>query len=178
MGLFDGLKWALGGAQQRRPDGGYSGVRVDFSPWTIIGQDIARQYDFQGIAGPGTKTMFQIRCTVEQGIVGFLHHHVHFVLQPAVSLEKETFLVAFLGTMDENVETGFFPVRTAYLEGGGNLFWVTDKENASKVLSVLHAGKPMRFLVLNKQECLIKMPLENDLSYRSVFKEIQDRVSR
>jgi len=176
VSIFDGLRRVFGGESVSQPDGD-GRVRATFSPWTIIGDDIAKQYDFQNLGGPGTETMFQVRCTVEMGSLGFLHHHVHFVMQPAIVME-ECYLVAFLATMDEEVESGFFPVKVAYLDGGGNLFWVEDRESARKCLAVLHACKPMQFMVLDKQECLVKIPLENDSSYRARFSEIQDQVSK
>lgn len=176
MGIFDGLRRALRGGSSSQP-GSDSRVSVTLSPWTIIGNDIARQYDFRNLGGLATQTMFQVRCTVEMGSLGFLHHHLHFVMQPAIVMQ-ECYLVAFLATMDEEVESGFFPVKVAYLDGGGNLFWVEDRESAGKCLAVLHAGKPMQFMVLNKQECLAKIPLENDLSYRAKLDEIQRQVSK
>jgi len=152
-------------------------ARRTFSPWALIGNDIARQYDFENLGGQGTKTMFQVRCTVEMGSFGHLFYHVHFIMHPAVVTEN-CFHVAFLATVDEKVESGFFAVRTVCLNGGGNMFWVENPETAQKCLAVLHAGMPMRFMLLNKQECIAKIPLENDTSYCAKFEEIQERVSK
>lgn len=170
MRIFDNVRRALGTSKEppQRPS-----VTAQVSDWTILGEDIARQYAFRDTAG--AETEFQVRCTVKMGGMGFLTHHVHFFLRPAF-VQQECYLVAFLGTMDQQVESGFFPVKVAYLDGGANLIWVEDQQAAQKCLAVLAACKLMTFMLNDKQHCLLKLPLENDASYRTVFADLQERI--
>ena len=82
-----------------------------------------------------------------------------------------------MATTDESVETGLFRVRTSYLDGGGNLFWIHNRKAAEECLAVLYEGKPMLFSLLHEQDCFAKIPLENDVSYRAKFAELKDRIA-
>lgn len=175
MSIFDGLRRAFN-PETSPPEGTH--LNVDVSPWTIRapGNHITRQYNFKDLAAPGVDALFQIWVTGHLDASGEYYEFVHFLLAPTL-VPQECFLVAFLGTTNDQVEAGFFTVKANLVNGGGNTFWVENQSEGesahNKCLQVLDSGKPMRFLLLDQQQCIIKIPLENDLSFRSALAEMR-----
>lgn len=154
------------------PDGNH-GDHITFSPWIIDGDDVVRQYNLYNAANANDPTIFQVGCTVEMGSFGFLRHHVFFALKPGV-IKDEGFLTAFLATIDDSADAGFFPIQVATCPDGSNMFLIREQQYADKCLSVLGAGKPMRFLLIDVQECIVKLPLDNDLTFRAALAKLQN----
>jgi hypothetical protein len=150
------------------------GVGVAFTPWIIDGDDVVREYKFRGISSRNTETIFQVGCTIQMGSLGFLHHHVFFALQPAVT-NAAGFLSAFLGTIDDSTETGFFPIEVAARPDGSNIFLIREQQYADKCLAVLGASETTRFLLMDMRECIVKLELDNDPTFLAGFNELQDR---
>lgn len=172
MGLFDGIKRTLSGDRGQPPRTDKSDNRIKCSPWIIDGDDIVRQYNFYGPPN-SAETVFQIGCTVEMGSFGFLHRHVFFFLTPKLT-DAEGFLSAFLGTIDEGEETGFFPIQIAAPPNGGNMLMVREQQYADKCLSVFGACKPIRFLLMDMRECIVNLTLYNDATFGPAFSTLQN----
>jgi hypothetical protein len=158
-----------------RPSGGK--VRVDWGDWTIIGNDLVRQYDFQNLPF-APKLMLQIRITVEMGSFGFLHCHPHFIMQPPISQEREITRTIVCDTEDGTVEVGPMQVTVAHVSGDASMFWFFG-ENSKKLLKVLYSMKRIPFILLEPDSTVVQMvlPLETGPNYREVFSRIQDQVT-
>jgi hypothetical protein len=153
-------------------------INVVCSPWIIRapGTHICRQYEFKNLAGAHSEMLFQVWVSAHKASSEHVYEFVRFFLMPRF-VHGERLLAAFLGTMDQELDAGFFKVKAILVNGGGNDFSV-QAESASdnaheKCLAVLNTGKPMRFLLNDEQQCLINIPLENDLSYRDVLAEMR-----
>jgi hypothetical protein len=171
MGLFDGVKRALGGgASGQRPS-------IRSNPWRIGGDDIVRQYKLSNFDGQSRDTVFQILCNIEMGSFGFVHYHMAFGFKPAV-LHEEGYTLCLMSTIDGQSETGVVPLNLKMqFHDDTNMFLIEDAEVLKKRLAVLNACKPMQFMLMNNRgEGVVKIQLDNDTSYRIKFNELQDRV--
>jgi hypothetical protein len=144
--------------------------------WVIVGDEIVRQFEFKDIRGPGSETILQVRVKIEAGSFGWSHHFVNFVLGTTL-VPHEGYLMGYLATVDEKLSSGFFVVHVGIIDGGWNFFLVEDREYAEKCLVVLCSGQPMKFMILNKDECLLRLFLENDSSFRDTLQKVRHDVS-
>jgi hypothetical protein len=156
----------------------YSGkVSVDWGEWTIIGNDLVRQYDFKNLPF-AEKLMVQIRIAVKMGSFGVTHSHPHLIVQPPISREREIKRTVLCDPEDGTVEVGPLEVTVAHVSGHASMFWFFG-ENSRKFLTVLYAMKRLRFVLMEPDGDTIQfaLPLHNDPTYRTEFRRIQDRVT-
>jgi hypothetical protein len=156
----------------------YSGkVSVDWGAWTIVGNDLVRQYDFQNLPF-AEKLMVQIRIAVKMGDFGVAHSHPHLIVQPPISREREIKRTVLCDPEDGSVEVGPLEVTIANVSGDASMFWFFG-ENSRKFLTVLYAMKRLRFILMEPdgKEIQFALPLHNDPTYRTEFRRIQDRVT-
>lgn len=149
-------------------------IKFTQSPWFIKGDDIIRQYDFTGLAGPGSETMFQVQCTVTRGTFQ-LFRMIHFAIAPTV-FRHDGFLVANLQTRGGE-STEFFTVRVSPVSGG-NLLGVTEREKAEQCFSMLCRGIDLVFLLLDQQSTIMRIPLPNDLTFIATYKDLERRIGK
>jgi hypothetical protein len=152
-------------------------VSVDWGEWTIVGNDLVRQYDFQNLPF-AEKLMVQIRVAVKVGDFGVAHSHPHLIVQPPISREREIKRTVLCDPEDGTVEVGPLEVTIAHVSGDASMFWFFG-DNSRKFLMVLYAMKRLRFILMEPdgKEIQFALPLHNDLTYRTEFRRIQDRVT-
>jgi hypothetical protein len=77
--------------------------------------------------------------------------------------------------MDDRTETSFFPIQVATRPDQSNFLAIREQQYADKCLEVLGQGKLMRFLLMDMQEPIVKLQLENDPTFVTVFTDLQDQ---
>jgi hypothetical protein len=156
----------------------YSGkASVDWSEWMIVGNDLIRQYDFQNLPF-AEKLMLQIRITVKMGSFGVAYSHPHLIMKPPISREREIKRTVLCDPDDGTVEVGPMEVTIAHVPGDASVFWFFGADSG-KFLTVLYAVKRLRFILLGPdgEEIQFALPLDNDPTYRTEFRRIQDQVT-
>lgn len=138
--------------------------------WVILDDTVMREYDY-GNAGSGANTTLQIRCKIERGVT--IHTFVAFILRP-YRLPNECFLVAFLG--DEADEGSFVAVRADTRSDDSSIFSVVEREGAEKCVQALMQGKRLIFMILDKKEPLMRLPVPNDLRFKITYNACYEQV--
>lgn len=157
------------GVQQEARDAtSESAEQIEDSGWVVQDGTLIRQY-YTSNHSNSRPVMFQVRCKLDRGTLGYIHNHVHFIISPAV-VSAECFLVAYLGTPDQKTSTDFNPVRVTPIDDNGNLIWIEQQEAANKFVSVLAAGEPLLFLLLDQQNSPpAKLILQNDRTFSELY---------
>lgn len=163
------------GNQQAKPK-----VSVDVLPWEISTgkhNEIGRVYEFNNLAGPDSKTRFDVRCrlTVEadrRTITPF----IYFVVEPYI-LEQNGFLAAMFAPSDALLGYKVVTIKVEPIATGANFLLVTDREDTEQCLQVLKLGRQIMFRLLSEQGPLASFPLENDIGFSESYHELKQLLS-
>jgi hypothetical protein len=168
-------------AFETEPDEGNLRISVDFTPWEMLSghryNEMGRSYEFNGLAGPGSHTRFEIVCRLRRAKDS--RHEVapfiYFVVEPYI-LEQAGFLAAQFAPSDEPIEYSFITVRVEPIATGANFILLTDEANTDQCLSVLMLGRQITMRLISKEGQLAHFLLENDAGFARRFSELKLRV--
>lgn len=149
-------------------------MRCEVTNWQVVGEDLARQFDYISDAGEDLCTI-QIRLLLKICDKGEVQTRFCIVFAPAVSHAPEAYLPMQITPLARLTEGDFVNARVT-CSGSVNEFWVDDTEDAAKILEVLWAGEELRWLVLDTKESLLDMRVPHDKSFRTAFSEMQAKV--
>jgi hypothetical protein len=151
------------------------------TPWEISTEkynEIGRVYEFSNLAGPGSKTRFDIRCrlTVEpdrRTIVPF----IYFVIEPHI-LEQNGFLAAMFAPSDAMLDYKVFTLRVEPIATGANFLLTTERDDTDQCLKVLMLGRQIMLrLISEKDGQLASFPLENDSGFAAAYHKLMQMLS-
>jgi hypothetical protein len=125
-----------------RPSSGK--VRVDWGDWTIVGNDLVRQYDFQNLPF-AEKLMLQIRITVEIGSFGIAYSHPHLIMKPPISREREITRTIVCDTEDRSVEVGPMQVGSSTNLTCDSAAMVSSTIGATRSMNVIAGAHTPRY---------------------------------
>jgi hypothetical protein len=149
-------------------------MRCEVTDWQVVGEDLARQFDYVSDAGEDLCTI-QIRLTLTICGTGEIEPRLYIVYAPAVSHAPEAYLTMQITPLARLTEGPFINARVT-CSGPVNKFWVDDTEDAAKIMEVLWAGEELRWLVVDTKESLLDMRVPHDKSFRTALAEMQAKV--
>jgi CarD family transcriptional regulator len=160
-----------GSDQQTKPK-----VSVDVSPWEISTEkynEIGRVYEFNNLAGAGSKTRFDVRCRLTRENDGrTITPFIYFFIEPYI-LEQNGFLAAMFAPSDALLDYKVFTVKIEPIATGANFILVTDREDAEQCLRVLMLGRQIMLRLLSQSGPLASFPLENDGGFSESYRELR-----
>jgi len=145
--------------------------------------EFRRAYEFAGLPPPDTTATVRIECTIESGGLlsqpdgssGLsLNRSVRLYLRP-FRLPRESEFVLRL-TATDGSEGGEFDVLANPVDDETAIFAKFGGRNdTATLLRVLMTGKDLMFEVLQDSDSLVKLPLQNDGSFRRLWDESANR---
>lgn len=145
-------------------------------PWHIVEDQVVRTFAFKHLFGPELATLFQIRVKVELNSFGSLNHFVIFVINRKFVFDGPP--IGRFETLDEKVSSGFFTVKVGIIEDKYDLFIVDGEAHVYKCLEALSSGKPLKFMLLNRNEYLVRFILKNDSGFHGMLQKVRKKVSQ
>jgi hypothetical protein len=134
-------------------------VSVGGTKWSSEGGTIRKKFYFSGLPGPDSTASLQIDCNVESDTLGVsVHTFLHLYFRP-LRIPAEMFFIMHLGTQDLSAG-GMVAVRASPTDDPATaLISVPTRTDAEKCLAALLSGKDMVFMLLDKNEPLVKLPI-------------------
>ena len=149
-------------------------MRCEVTNWQVVGEDLARQFDYVSDAGEDLYTI-QLRLTLTICGTGEIETRFCIVYAPAVSHAPEAYVAMQVTPLARLTEGPFVNARVT-CSGPVNKFWVDDAEDAAKIIEVLWAGEELRWLVVGTKGSSLDIRVPHDRSFRTALAEMQVKV--